>query len=1098
MIRFIYGIAGSGKSTYIASKIMNDLQSGENALLIVPEQQMVETEQRFAEINESSDIPVIGLEILNFTRLANRVFRRFGGLSYNYIGNGARQIIMWRVLFTLSPVLAEYRNISLTDKNILRLMQDTISEFIRYNITPVMLENAVEQLDNEKTSVCLKNKLKDLSLIYTLYQKSLRDEYDNPEDDLTRLAKTLEKNNFFNGYNVYIDSFDGFTPQQISIIEHILRQADNITVSFAMLPDSGLIMLDGIKNTEKTLKSIIKNQNKIITDIVELKSGIRFKSPELKYLEKYLWDFGQAESVYNEKTRHIKLIECSDVFCEAEATAKDILRRVRQGGRFLDNIIIMRDPISYVGIIDVVFEKYDIPYFMSIRTDLKMKPSVKLLLSALTVISGNWRCNDVISYIKTGYSGITVDECDLLESYVSTWEINGYRWTNDMAWNMNPDGYTDILSEYGKSVLISVNQIREKLTAPLVALSDSFSEECTVKSASEAVYRFLCDLNIREKLEALGEDEPKQVWNIIISSLDQLVKVAPDAVINAEQYMRLISIIFDDVDIGRIPTSMDEVIIGGAMSFRAGRAKNIYILGVNENIFPQIIKDEGIFNDIERITLETLGIILSPRSDRRASDELLYFYKTVTSVEENVTVLYSTTDLAGHALQPSPACTRMRMLFSDLTIVRYSESDPLDLIEGYEASFEYAAMYNSEPVGESLKSIYLKDEAYKTKVNALEQPFIQPLNTILSQTASELFGGDLILTQTRLESYVLCAFSYYCKYVLRLTEKKRAEIKSVDIGNFIHRILEIFLVSVKTENGIRTDLTDDEIENLVDKIINDYLNSIIYNAEDRTNRIIQLFRRLKRTTMLLIRNLLDEFEQSNFIPTFFELPIKFGDSEASDPLKIPLPDNTNAYIFGKVDRVDTYKKGNDVYIRVVDYKTGIKDFSLTDIQLGLNLQMLLYLFSLWQYPSESFKMKAGCEKEGRLLPAGVLYFTAKAPDFSLDKTENEQTVIDKANYMLTRKGLLLNDKEILTAMEKNLNGRFIPVKLTTSGEFTAISPVKTLSEFGILMRDISDTVSKFSILLKSGKADAIPLKAGKHNACEYCAMKPVCRTGNFG
>lgn len=1097
MIRFIYGMAGTGKSTYIAGEIIKDLTLGSQPMLIVPEQQTVEAEERLTGIAEKAGVPVIGLEILNFTRLANRVFRRFGGLCYNYIGNGARHVVMWRALSELTPVLTEYRNITLTDKNMLRLMTDTVSEFRRYNITPVLLENAAETMGKERVSDSLKRKLRDLSLIYARYQMLLKNEYDDPEEDLTRLSVLLEKNVFFGGYHVYLDSFSGFTPQQMNIIRQMVTQADHVTITLPMLPGSSLIMLEGVSYTENKLKKIITDAHKSIDETIVLKEGLRFRTPELVCLEKYLWDYRQTESVFTDKTRHLKTIECNDIFCEAEAAAKDILRRIRQGGRFFDQLIVVRDTAAYSGVIDAVFEKYQIPYFMSERTDLKMKPPVKLILTALSVLSGNWRCGDVISYMKTGYSGITADECDTLELYVSGWNINGRRWTDDTPWNMNPDGYTDVLTDKGREILSAVHDIRCRLTAPLTALSASFTPECTVKEASEAIYRFLCDLDVRGRSEELGEDEPAQVWNIIMDTLGQIVKVAGSAAVGAEQYMRLLAVIFDEADIGRIPTSMDEVMVGGALSFRPGRAKNIYILGANEGKFPQNVADDGIFNDTERITLETYGIVITPVSDRRAADELYYFYRAAACVEENVTVLYSTADLAGHSMLPSPACGRLKILFPNMTTERYADAEPLDLIEGYEASFEYTAMYRGSPAGDALRAYYSKDITYLDRLKALDEPFIQPFHSVLPETSKELYGGDLVLTQAKLENYALCAFSYYCRYVLQLTENKRAEFKSVDTGNFIHRVLEKFMISVKTDSGINPELTDKEIETAADDIIAEYMNAVVHDAQDRSNRMVHLFRRLRRTAILLIKNMLEEFKQSEFIPAFFELPIKSGAEGAAQPFVIPLPDRSNAYIFGKVDRVDTYKKGNDVYIRVVDYKTGIRDFSLSDLQLGLNMQMLLYLFSLWQNPSDSFKKSAGCGSGGGILPAGVLYLSARAPEVSLDGKADEKTVTEMANNMLTRKGLLLDDREILTAMEKNLEGRYIPVKLKADGNYTAASPLQTLNDFGKLMRDISDTIVKLSGKLKDGQADALPLKKGKHNACEYCPHKPVCRIGDF-
>lgn len=44
-----------------------------------------------------------------------------------------------------------------------------------------------------------------------------------------------------------------------------------------------------------------------------------------------------------------------------------------------------------------------------------------------------------------------------------------------------------------------------------------------------------------------------------------------------------------------------------------------------------------------------------------------------------------------------------------------------------------------------------------------------------------------------------------------------------------------------------------------------------------------------------------------------------------------------------MDRVDQIRDCNDLYLRIIDYKSSEKDLSLVDVYYGLSLQMLTYL-----------------------------------------------------------------------------------------------------------------------------------------------------------
>ena len=110
------------------------------------------------------------------------------------------------------------------------------------------------------------------------------------------------------------------------------------------------------------------------------------------------------------------------------------------------------------------------------------------------------------------------------------------------------------------------------------------------------------------------------------------------------------------------------------------------------------------------------------------------------------------------------------------------------------------------------------------------------------------------------------------------------------------------------------------------------------------------------------------------MPDAFELPI---DGSSLKPLHISLSDGTHISVGGKIDRVDIYVKDGVKYIRVVDYKTGSKEFVLSDVLSGLNMQMLIYLDII-------------CDKElsgSDYSPAGVIYSPA-----SLKKISGERGV----------------------------------------------------------------------------------------------------------
>ena len=1099
MVRFITGGPGSGKTVYITELIAADLKAGEKVILLVPEQQAVVAERRVGETLKG--VPAINLEILNFTRLCNRVFREYGGIAYDYLSKGAYNIIMWRSLYSLAGSLTEYSPVAAGDRSFIVLMTALIREFKNCGVMPDQLEEAARGLESENGDLAAK--LRDISLIYSFYQSALQNEFNALSDELKTLAMCLRRREFFKEYSVYIDSFNGFTAAEYEIIKYIFIQSRRVFVTVNIDIGDERFIFSGIRSAYEKLKSLAKEYGVETAEPIRLSAAKkpRFRNGELEFLASELYKgeyFGCCGAEYEFKPENIRAVECNSLYSEAEFIAKDILKKVRGGARYKDIVIITRDVSLYYGVIDAVLERYGVPFFMSVRIDLQSKALIKLILSALTVIQNHWRAGDVVAYIKTGLSGITRGECDVLEAYITAWNISGRRWTDDRAWTLNPAGYTDKLNERGMEILKTVNELKSKLTAPLKRFGGVFADKnkCSVRKACEALYEFLIELGVPGQL-AEKDKENERLWNALADTLDQLVLICGGSEVTADEYSRLLSLALGEADIGRIPASLDETVIGNADKLRIADVNHVYLLGVNDGVFPQFASDGSVFSDGERSLMENHGVDLNLPGDRdpekKSIEELLYFYLAAVCARDTVTMVYSSSDLNGRKQKPSQACGEIMKLFPAMPVERYKDFLPGDLAEGYGESYIYSYIYKDAPAGAALKKIYSLDKVYSERMEADKIPLSQKEYILPPEQAGKLFGGDIILPQSRLDAYVLCPFSYCCKYMIRLAETRQAAFRSVDVGNFIHRILELYLSKFYSEGVTGRIPSDGEITTLLDEIIDGYKTSMYGGAapENANKRIDHMLARLKKSAFLLIRDIHDEFAQSRFIPRCFEEPIAMTGGKVAAPYKIELDGGGSVYVTGVIDRIDTFTDGHKIYLRVVDYKTGVKDFSMADLGAGLNLQMLLYLFALWTNPSGEFRQTLG---GGEILPAGVLYFSARVPDVTINTEEEQMYVIEFARKKLTRKGVLLKDEKILDAMERGLGGKIIAAEKNRTGELRSKNrSMGLVDDFSGLMQDINKKIYEIGTKLRSGDMSADPLIYKQHDACKFCSNKPVCR-----
>ncbi len=1093
MVNFIYGSYGCGKTTEILNMIKEDTSKGIHTFLIVPDQEALQFERLSLSLLPPSS--QLRLEILGFSRLYNRACREYGGLSYSYITKPVRSLLMWKSLRELSPLLEAYSSIPTTDLSSTDKLIATVNEFKANGVTPAELETAAKKLGDDSV---LAKRLRDMALIYACFDNYISEKYSDSADDLSRLLEILKEHDFFNNTNIYIDSFSSFTGVQHKIIEQMMRTAANVTLTFPIpSPDTRDISAEAILDSHSKVAQSAKRQGGY--NEIFLRENKRSKNPALAYISENLWRMEADEASPNTNSNIVYEI-CENRYTEAEAVAAHILELLRKGERCRDMVIIARDAEKYRGILDTALQKSGIPFFFSEKSDLCSIPAVKLILYALRIKKYNWQKRDVIAFIKTGLCDIDRRDASLFEEYINTWNINGSRFL-DGEWNMNPDGFTAELSPRAEGILRIANSVRKAVIPPLHKLFVLLDAAETVPDMCRAVYSFLCDISLEDKLielsrraadrgELKNATELSRIYQIILNSLADIAEALYDEEADTEEFILILRNIFEKTEIGSIPTSVDEVTVGSASMLRSSNPKYAFIIGLCEGEFPANIKDSGLLSSNDRDMLSSLGIELSGNADMKNSDELMYVARALSAPRYGLYLFTHQAEIDGQACYPSLAIKRVTKLIPSLEQHIFKLCD-----------FEYLVPAPKNAVG-VFRAI--TDEASKKSLQTAISDFIPAFkeSSELSADTSECrvspelvestLGNSIRFSATSFESYVKCPFGYFCSNILKLRKNVSDRFNAADIGLLVHYILEILIKDAIPSSPEAPLPTDEELIKKANMAIDEYLHRICPESVLESARMKHLFLRLRNLALLLARNTVTEFSQSKFRPAFYELKAD-GKGHNPSPLVFTLDDGATVRFGGVIDRVDVYKKDADVYIRIVDYKTGSKTFSISDIEHGINLQMLIYLFTLCRSSSPMFKASIGLEDSREALPAGVVYLSSAIPTIEADDYADKDNVVARAEKELVRSGLILGDEELLLAMNNRLDSDFLlGIKRNKAGELTGAA-LTNADGFAHIFEQISDTVIKLASALRQGNADAAPLEYDGKSQCEYCEARPICR-----
>jgi len=1091
LLNLILGRAGTGKTAFIMNEIKRRMDEGQSGLLlIVPEQYSHDAERQLCAV--CGDALSLHGETLSFSRLCGRVFLEMGEPA-KLLDRGGQLLVTQRALESVASRLKIY-GIKGLRAELPEKMLDAILEFKSLGLTPESLESMVG-----KAASPLADKLRDLALIYSSYNALLHVRGGDSADRMALLAELIGESSIGDEGHIYFDGFNDFTVQELRVIEELLEKNADITVSLTcdMEDDSEVFELP--RRTAHKLCSLADKCGSLadkcgsladkcgnladkygsltdkygsLTDKYGAKAQVvRFSgfpspsnsipvpvidrrfaapaAPELAFLEKYMFTAGTAQ--YPGRCGAISIYSAPTRYAECEYAAVKALELVRAGYRWRDIAVMARNWGEYGTMCEIVLEKHGIPFFSGGRADILSKPPIALLENALEVAAGGWEYKPVFKYVKTGLTGIRPCESDELENYVIKWNIRGSMWTRE--WILPPSGCGG--EEEEVSALARLNKLRRSITEPLLRLRDGIKGITEAGAKLRALYAFFEDIGLpdrlREKAESLekrGErrlaDEYSQLWGVIRTAMEQSYAILGDVKLSAAEFRKGFSLVLSRYDVGVIPVSLDRTALGGMEMSRRRDVKCLILLGATDENMPMLTKGDGALSDSDREEMRRLGAEMPTGLEDRMFREMNMLYSTLTLPSNELAVVY-------------PACGGVR---PSLVVKRLMTMFGLAVKQGSVASQKGAA---SQETGASQESGPSASIERRTRTAPLLH-------------AERLYGRELSLSPTRVEKYYSCPFQHFLQSGLKLNPRVTAEFDAPAAGLFMHYVLEGVTSEVKKTVGFKN--TDEGLcRKLTERYIEEYVRDFLYNFEGKSTRFVYLFRLLEEEAYRIARDMLDELKNSDFEPLDFELKI----SELSGAAEKGFD---GLSLKGAVDRVDGWKSGGKLYLRVIDYKTGRKSFDLSDVMYGRDMQMLIYLLALQKFGHERY----GAE----IVPAGVLYVPARDVLLNAPRNVTEEELKKSREKELKRGGLLLNDPSVLEAMENGDERKYLPVKLTKDGKITGDSLVSQ-SQVGLLSKHVSKMLSGAASEILGGSIGCSPYyKSDNDNACLYCQYHAVC------
>lgn len=1098
-LQFIMGPPGSGKSHYLYEKVTKEsLEHPEiNYIVLVPEQFTMQTQKDL--VLSSPRKGIMNVDVLSFGRLAYRVFEETGGNQRTVLDDVGKSFVLRKIAGDLESELRVLGS-NLKKTGYIGEVKSVISEFTQYDIQEETLE---QMLQSTGESSNLYYKLQDIQKIYRGFQAYLQERYITGEELLDLLCTVVGKSKLLKDSVIVLDGFTGFTPVQNKLFRELFRICAKVIVTVTMDQRENpfsykhpyqLFALS--KQMVTSLVTIAKETKTEIADPVYLyeKPVYRFRGNEaLGFLESHLFRYSKEQ--YVEKQESIQIFCAKNPREEVEFVAQKIRNLVRtKGYRYREIAVIASDLNAYGNQIEKQFGEYGIPVFMDYKRSILLNSFVEYVRSLLAMVEQNFSYESVFRYLRTGLTEFSEEEIDIVENYVIALGIHGYKKWQE-TWIRRSKGMEE-------PELERINEIRERFLAVIQDVTEVLKRrKKTVSDVTKALHTFLMKEELQKKVKEYAtqfendgelalEKEYAQVYRIVIELFDQFVELLGEEKISLKEYCELLDAGLEEAKVGVIPPSLDQVVAGDIERTRIKDVKTVVLLGVNDLYIPGKGTAGGLLSEHDREQFQKNGTVLAPGAKEKAFIQKFYLYLLLSKPSEYLYLTYSKVSADGKQLRPAYLIQDLHRMYKELS-VREAACDVREKELTPESGFAYLIeklQKKQEGLGtewQELYTWYRKNPEWCKKIEQIIEAnfYEKPKDALTRKTAERLYGTILENSVTRLEKFSACAYAHFLSYGLQLREREAYTFQAVDLGNVFHSAIEHFAKKLEAEGYTWTTLPEEKREQLIEESVEesivDYGNTILYSSARNEYIITRLKRMMRRTVWALTKQL----EKGDFVPEGYE--ISFGGASGLSTSNIALDGYGHMRLRGKIDRVDICEEGDELYVKVIDYKTGVKAFDLGELYYGLQLQLILYLNTALELEEKKHRGKT-------VIPAGIFYYQMKDP--LVEKEKEEEKLEQKLLKELRLDGIANAKAEVVRHLDRTCSGNslVVPIGKNKDQSLSKTSKVATQEEFAVISEYAKHQMKRIGARILSGETDVSPYELGEMTGCSYCPYKAIC------
>ncbi|MEF2595346.1 MAG: helicase-exonuclease AddAB subunit AddB [Lachnospiraceae bacterium] len=1110
-LQFIFGNSGSGKSTYLYQKIIEEsMQRPDgNFIVIVPEQFTMQTQKDLVMAHPRGGI--MNIDVLSFQRLAHRIFEEVGADQRSVLTETGKNLMLRKVAIREQERLKVLGS-RMNRPGYVSEVKSVLSELMQYEVSDFELQEMERRTENRPL---LNAKLEDLQVLYREFLSYRRDRFLKPEEIYDVLCQVAGESALLKNSVLAFDGFAGFTPSQIRVLEELLVCCPKVYLTvtldaresaFGKLQEHDLFapsrrLVQAVSEAARSAaRRMAGNDTMFLPPVVLGKTSLpRFKKGgALFHLEQNL--FRSRRQSYGGIPNEISMHISKNPAAEVHFAARTISYLVREKDlRYRDIAVITGDLSSYNNYVKHIFPQYEIPAFVDETRQILLNPCLEFVRGALEIVQRDYAAEAVFRCLRTGMAGFSADETDELENYVLAAGIRGHRkWKK--TWEYRP-------AQRREEALEKVNAYRERLVERFEPFAEKMRKKGnTLLFYATALYELLRDCEISRQLqeraaqlEADGEmgqaREYGQVYGILIRLLDEMAELLGEETMEVQEFTEILEAGLSEAKVGVIPPGIDQVQVGDIRRTRLAHVKNLFFLGLNDGWVPARGNDGGIVSDMERELLKENGMELAPTARENSYIQRFYLYQNLTKPSQHLYLSWCLGSSDGVVMRPSYLVSNIRRLFPKITVCEEKEpgselwqtTTRKNGMQYFLHGLQEARMGNVMPKWKELYRSYAQDDEYRERVRKLVQAaFSGGAARQLSFSASKkLYGEVMTNSVTRLEQFAACAFAHFAMYGLRLRERELYGVKPADLGILFHRSLELFSRRIAVSGRDWTELTEQEETILMEQCVDEVSEKYGADALHSDARSAYTINRLKRILCRSAWVLHEQLAAGSFRPSGFE--VSFADAGNLETVNVSLGGYGRMHLQGRIDRIDTAQTEDAVYVKVVDYKSGMAEFDPVSFYYGLQMQLVVYL-------NAALEMEQRLHPERVAVPAGIFYYRMQDPVLEKEAGADEAAMRERLLKKLRPDGIINEDDEVLELLDHGFSGDslVIPAGRKKDGSLKAASKTVTPEQFQTLSRFARRKLTQLGERMLGGEVAPDPYEADGRTPCDYCDYADVC------